>query len=121
MKGELRRKIQSTKVFRNKTLCWRFRNPRKLRINKVVTNLAVKDKPIINSADKDSTAEGQSKVKGKIWKLVTSELSVELENGRINELDVLFAPDEICLTLTLPKAWVHDLTNEKAAALFYYT
>ena len=64
----------------------------------------MKDKPIIDSADKDSTAEAQSKVKGKIWKLVTSELSVELENGRINELDVLFAPDEICLTLRLPKA-----------------
>ena len=69
-----------------------------------MTNLAVKDKPIIDSADKDSTADSQSKKKAKIWKLVTSELSVELENGRINELDVLFAPDEICLTLTLPKA-----------------
>ena len=43
-----------------------------------------------------------------IWKLVTNELCVELENGKINELDILMAPDEIILTLTLPKARFRD-------------
>ena len=56
-----------------------------------------------NLTVKDSTAEDKNDVQ-KIWKLVTSELSVELENGRINELDVSCAPEEIELILELPEA-----------------
>ena len=82
----------SLNSFRNKTVCWRLRNPRKLRIIRIVTYLAVND----------STAEDKNDVQ-KIWKLTTSELSVELENGRVNELDVNCTPDEIELRLKLPK------------------
>ena len=62
-----------------------------------------------NLAVKDSTPEDKNDVQ-KIWKLVTSELSVDLENGRINELDVLFAPEDIELRLALPEAKVPEFS-----------
>ena len=68
---------------RHKVVSWKFKNPKKLKVTKIVAHLAVKD--------------------AKYWKLVCSDLTVELENNKVNELDIQFSPEELNLQLSLPK------------------